>query len=109
MMFLFKSNTETPKESENLDFENVVVESIYVIFINEEPCFYQKDKIETFNKIEELIKEYKFKLFLKNYIPSIEYDYNNSCVRIYSRSINNLINYDRLEYSILWKKVKNSN
>ena len=31
--------------------------------------------------------------FLKNYIPSIEYDYNNSCVRIYSRSINNLINY----------------
>jgi len=108
-MFLFKSNNETPQEPKTSDFENVVTESIYLILINDEPCFYEKDKVATFNKIEELVKEYKFKLFLKNYIPTIEYDYNNSCVKIYSRSINNIINYDNLEYNLMWKKVKNTN
>ena len=111
MMFLFKSNNEIPKESVNIDenFENVVVESIYVIFVNDEPSFFGKDKIETFKKIEEIVNHYKFQLLLKNYIPTVEYDYNNMCVKIYSRTTNNIINYDKREYTITWKKVKNDN
>ena len=73
-MFLFKSNNESPKETVNNEenFDNVVVESIYVVFINEEPYFYGKDKIETFKKIEEIVNGFKTQLILKNYIPTVE-------------------------------------
>lgn len=109
-MFLFKSNNETPKESVNNEenFDNVVVESIYVVFINEEPYFYGKDKIETFKKIEEIVNGFKTQLILKNYIPTVEYDYNNMCIKVYSRTTNNIINYDKFEYAITWKKIKNN-